>query len=88
MSETSNFRFDLAEKTIRLDCPVRILHGVRDQEVKASRSLELLHAIETPDVDLIYRKGAGHQAEEPPDIEMILNTMDRLIKDYPIGTTS
>ena len=49
--------------------------------------MELLHAIETPDVDLTYRKDAGHQAEEPPDIEMILNTMDRLIKDYPINTS-
>ena len=79
-----NYRIDLGVKTIPLDCPVRILHGVRDREVKPEQSMKLLHAIETPDVDLIYRKGAGHQAEDPSDIEMILNTMDRLIKDYPV----
>jgi len=82
--DSRKYEFDLGVKTISLDCPVRILHGVRDREVTPEQSMKLLHAIGTPDVDLIFRKGAGHQAEDPSDVEMILNTMDRLIKDYPV----
>lgn len=85
--DSRQYEIDLGlGKKIELNCPVRIIHGLGDKEVRPEQSMDLLNAMETPDVDLIYRKGTGHQAEEPPDIELVLNTMDRLLKDYPVAS--
>jgi pimeloyl-ACP methyl ester carboxylesterase len=71
-------------KSIDISCPVRIIHGLQDSEVKPEQSLELCKNLKSKDVDLIYRKNCPHQAVNLQDIELILNTMDRLIKDNPV----
>ena len=64
--------------------PIRILHGLEDKEGTPEQSLHLSKAITSPDIDLIYRKSGHHQLEAPPDIELFLNTLDRLLKDCPV----
>ena len=54
------------------------------QEVNPDQSLQLSKIIKGGDVDLIYRKSSRHQLTEPPDIELFLNTLDRLLKDCPV----
>ncbi len=85
--DSRRYEVDLSAP-VKLDCPVRILHGVDDKEVDPAQSMNLLRSIATADVDLVYRKSAKHQAEDPWDIEIILNTMDRLLKDYPVKKTA
>ena len=58
------------------------------QEVNPDQSLQLSKIIKSGDVDLIYRKSARHQLTEPPDIELFLNTLDRLLKDCPVRDDS
>lgn len=71
-------------KPLELGCPVRILHGLQDKEVDPKQSFRLSTALTSKDVDLIYRKTAVHQLDTPPDIELFLNTLDRLLKDSPV----
>ena len=52
--------------------------------MKPDQSLQLSKIVRSGDVDLIYRKSARHQLTEPPDIELFLNTLDRLLKDHPV----
>jgi len=72
------------EKPLEFTCPIRILHGLDDQEVNPNQSLQLSKIIKGKDVDLIYRKSSRHQLTEPPDIELFLNTLDRMLKDCPV----
>jgi hypothetical protein len=46
--------------------------------------MKLCQALESDDVDIIFRKNGLHRAETLPDLELVLNTLDRLIKDYPV----
>lgn len=71
----------LAKGSLSIECPVRVIHGLLDKEVEPEQSLKLTHALSSSDVDLIYRKEGLHKAEEPPDIQLILNTLDRMVKD-------
>ena len=64
--------------------PVRILHGLKDTEVPFEQSIELCQAIKSNDVDVIFRKNGPHQLEQPVDIEIFLNTLDRMLKDHPV----
>lgn len=75
-------------KPLDFTCPIRILHGLDDKEVNPDQSLQLSKIIKSGDVDLIYRKSARHQLTEPPDIELFLNTLDRLLKDCPVRDDS
>jgi len=81
--DSLQYEIDLS-KPFELPCPVRILHGLDDQEVDPLQSKSLAQIITSQDVDLIYRKSGSHQLENPPDIELFLNTLDRMLKANPI----
>lgn len=71
-------------KPFDLPCPVRLIHGLQDKEVNPLQTKALAEAITSPDVDLVFRKSGTHQLENPPDIELFLNTLDRMMKSNPI----
>jgi len=66
-----------------ISCPVRIIHGLKDEEIPWTQSLDLAKSIKSEDVDLIYRKDSDHKLETPRDLELFLVTLDRLIRDNP-----
>lgn len=72
------------EQPIKIDCPVRIVHGMEDDEIKPDDLLKLVKNIKSNDVDLLFRKNGDHQLEAPEDMELFMNTIDRLMKDYPV----
>jgi len=82
--DSLRFQIDVTQP-FQLDCPVRLLHGLQDQEVDPEQSKELAKAITSPDVDLIFRKSGQHQLESPQDIQLFLNTLDRLLKNFPVN---
>lgn len=85
--DSRQFELDLeGEKDQRLDisCPVRILHGLGDTEVPVSTPMKLTRLLPAEDVDLVLRKTSDHQMEQPTDLELMLVTLDRLIKDNPV----
>jgi len=81
--DSRKFEIDL-EKKLDITCPVRIIHGLEDTEIDPNQSMQLCKSIVSDDVDLIYRKNSEHQLESPPDLELFLITLDRMIKDNPV----
>jgi len=72
------------DQQVDITCPVRIIHGLEDSEVEPTQSLQLCAALRSDDVDLVYRKNSQHQLDSPPDLELFLITLDRMIKDNPV----
>ena len=64
--------------TIRLDCPVRLLQGMRDEEVPPVTAERLAAAIASPDIEVILDQDAGHRFSKPGQIELILSCLDTI----------
>jgi len=63
--------------------PIRIVHGLSNSEVKVDDMRHLLRSLTSGDVDLLFRKDGDHEMDKYQDWELYMNTIDRLIKDYP-----
>ena len=70
-------------QTINIGCPVRIISSFSDNE----HLIELAASLKTKDVDLIYRKSSDHMLENIYDLDLILDTVNRMLKDYPARQT-
>jgi pimeloyl-ACP methyl ester carboxylesterase len=73
----------LLDKEIAIDCPVRLLHGERDQEVPLDVAFRLMRALRSADVQLVTLKGGGHRLSAPHEIETILRTVTALLEPAP-----
>ena len=60
---------------IAIDCPVRLIHGDKDEEVPVGVPFKLLDSIHSGDVQLNLIKWGGHRLSEPHEIEAILRTI-------------
>ena len=60
------------------------MHGLQDTEISYNQTLDLCQALVSDDVDVVFRKCGPHQLEQPMDIEIFLNTLDRMLKDHPV----
>ena len=69
-------------KPINIDCPVRILHGVQDDSVPYKNSIELMRLITSHDVDLLYRKAGDHRLCTENDLELLTETVDKMVIKY------
>ena len=76
----SGQRLLLLGKDIGIDCPVRLLHGERDEEVPLDIAFRLMRALRSSDVQLNVLKGGGHRLSEPHEIDAILHTVAALIE--------
>ena len=63
---------------IRLACPIRVLHGMRDSDVPYQTSLRLLACLEGGDVGLELIEDGEHRLSRPQDLQRIFTTLDRL----------
>ena len=64
---------------VRLDCPVRLLHGLDDRDVPWEQSLRLLQALDAHDVTLELVKGGDHRLSTPVDLARISRILDELL---------
>ena len=65
---------------IGIDCPVRLLHGERDEDVPLDVALKTMRALRSGDVQLNVLKGGGHRLSEPHEIDAILRTVAALLE--------
>jgi pimeloyl-ACP methyl ester carboxylesterase len=65
---------------IAIDCPVRLLHGERDEEVPLDIAFRTMRALRSADVQLTVLKGGGHRLSEPHEIDAILRTVAALVQ--------
>jgi pimeloyl-ACP methyl ester carboxylesterase len=65
---------------IALDCPVRLLHGMRDISVPWQRSLALAERLGSRDVAVILVKDGDHRLSTPSDLARLARTLDELLE--------
>ncbi len=70
----------LLDSAIPLDCPVRLLHGQRDDDVPWQTSLRLAEALASADVQVTLVKDGDHRLSRPQDIALLIATVERLLE--------
>jgi pimeloyl-ACP methyl ester carboxylesterase len=64
---------------IPLHCPVRLLHGMRDEAVPWQTSLRLADRLESRDVALTLVKEGDHRLSGKPDLDRLAATLSELL---------
>ncbi|MGH7029418.1 MAG: alpha/beta hydrolase, partial [Stellaceae bacterium] len=64
---------------IALDCPVRLLHGMRDASVPLPTSLRLAGRLTSDDVAVTLVKDGDHRLSTAPDLARLAQTLDALL---------
>ncbi len=70
----------LLRNPIPLSMPMRLLHGIRDEDVPYSVSQRLLDTVTSTDARLTLVKNASHRFSEPEQIELIWQQVKSLTK--------
>ncbi|MCM8540272.1 MAG: alpha/beta hydrolase [Lentisphaeraceae bacterium] len=69
----------ILDKPIKLNCPVRMLHGTADLDIDWQNSLNTMNQLTSKDVHLNLIKDAGHRLSDPEHIEQIIQAFEELI---------
>ena len=64
---------------LALDCPVRLLHGMRDTSVPWQTSLRLAEQLTTRDVSLTLVKDGDHRLSTEPDLVRLAAILDEVV---------
>ena len=64
---------------IPLTCPVRLLHGQADADVPWETSLRLAERLDSPDVQVVLVKGAGHRMSRPSELLLLRSAVVDLL---------
>jgi pimeloyl-ACP methyl ester carboxylesterase len=73
-------RLRLLGGEIPVQCPVRLLHGERDEEVPLEVAFRLMRQLRSSDVQLNVLKGGGHRLSAPHEIRAILSIVEALLE--------
>lgn len=68
----------LLHNTIPIDCPVRLIHGLKDEDVPFETSLRLADKLRSQNVTVTFVKDGNHRLSEPDDIERLCQTTEAL----------
>lgn len=66
-------------RVIALECPVRLLHGMKDASVPWQTSLTLAERLASRDVVVTLVKDGDHRLSREPDLERLGRTLDELL---------
>uniref|UniRef100_A0A8D2I916 Abhydrolase domain containing 10, depalmitoylase n=1 Tax=Urocitellus parryii TaxID=9999 RepID=A0A8D2I916_UROPR len=69
----------LLHSPIPVNCPIRLLHGMKDDIVPWHTSMQVADQVVSKDVDVILRKHSDHRMKEKADIQLLVYTIDDLI---------
>ena len=64
---------------IKLDCPVRLIHGQQDDDVPWSQALQIAELVTGDDVQVTLIKDAGHRLSRPQDLARIRQVVGELL---------
>ena len=68
----------MLDRSIRVTCPVRLIHGQRDADVPWEISLKLADALLSDDIQVILVKDGDHRLSREQDIALLLRTIESL----------
>ena len=66
-------------ETQRIDVPVRMLHGTKDEDVPYELSIELMNAISSDDIELTLVKNGDHRLSSPDHQKLLHRTIKALV---------
>lgn len=69
----------LLDDDIAIDCPVRLLHGMRDPDVPWEFAPLIAQQLSSEDVKVSLVKNGDHRMSEPEQIALLLATMQELL---------
>ena len=69
----------LLDGPIPVRCPVRLLHGMRDEAVPWETSLRIAEQLEADDVETILVRGGDHRLSESADLDRLMRTLEELL---------
>ncbi|XP_071993206.1 palmitoyl-protein thioesterase ABHD10, mitochondrial isoform X1 [Engystomops pustulosus] len=69
----------LLNSPIPITSPIRLIHGMKDEEVPWHVSMQIADRVLSTDVDVILRKHGLHRMSEKDDIKLLVYTIDDLI---------
>jgi len=64
---------------VAIVCPVRLLHGLEDEDVPWRVSLDLLHRLRSPNVQATLIKGGDHRLSRPGDIALLIAAVRHML---------
>jgi pimeloyl-ACP methyl ester carboxylesterase len=64
----------LLDRDIAIGCPIRMVHGERDEDVPLEIAFQAMRRLRSADVQLLTIKGGGHRLSEPHEIDASLKT--------------
>ena len=70
----------LQDDTININVPVRLLHGIQDEEVPWHTARRIMEKLVTDDVTLQLDKAATHRFSEPAQLNMLGQTVSDLVQ--------
>ena len=70
----------LLDGDVDIQCPVRLVHGDRDEDVPLDVAMRLKDRLRSGDVQLNIVKGGGHRLSAPHEIGAILHTVAGLLE--------
>jgi len=73
----------LLRSELAIDCPVRLVHGEKDENVPLDIAFRTMRTLRSSDVQLNVLKGGGHRLSEPHEIDAILRTIANLLEPNP-----
>ncbi len=69
----------LKQPSIPIECPVRLLHGMQDQDVPWQVATNLMNKLESNDVSLTLLKDGAHRMSEPPHLQQLARIVSDLL---------
>jgi len=69
----------LLKQAIALDVPVRLLHGMMDEDVPWEVSVKLAQSLTSRDVQLTLVKDAGHRLSEPEHLALLMRAIEDVL---------
>ncbi|XP_072886225.1 palmitoyl-protein thioesterase ABHD10, mitochondrial-like isoform X2 [Hemitrygon akajei] len=70
----------LLQGSIPISCPVRLLHGMKDDIVPWQNSITVAEQLTSDDVDVIFRKNGDHRLSQPDDLKLLVAVVDDLMQ--------
>ena len=70
----------ILENAIPIDLPVRLIHGIKDEDVPFSVSQKVSEKIESNNVEVIFIKSGDHRLSRESDLRRIIEELDSLIE--------
>jgi pimeloyl-ACP methyl ester carboxylesterase len=66
-------------KPIPVSCPVRLIHGMRDEDVPYRASIELAANLQSEDVRIALVKDGNHRLSRDQDLALLARTLESLL---------